>query len=260
MKIPIFTIPIFITVAIIYLLAHQSYMNTEKINFTTSDNKIIVANLFSVNNPKGWLLLSHMMPATKESWDEFAREMQKLGYESLAIDLRGHGESIIEESEKGKAKRLDYRNFSDAEHQASVNDLEAGWEFLQSRGATPEKTVVIGASIGANLSLQFMALHQDISGGVLLSPGNYKGIDSAELVRELRENQKMVFVASKLDERAGGNNAEDNKRYFDLASQVKNRHLIMFDGAGHGTDLFVLKEEYDLTEAIKKFLGHGTIN
>lgn len=254
MKTTIIILGVVLTIFIVYFISPATVVNNnmEKVNFLSSDNKKIVANLFQVKNPKGWLLLSHMMPAVKESWNEFAQELQNLGYESLAIDLRGHGES--EGGPDGFAK------FTDAEHQASIQDLEAGWKFLQSRGAVLEKTVMIGASIGANLSLQFATLHLDVSGVILLSPGNYKGIDSGVLARKLSSAQKLLLVASVKDERAGGNNADTNKEYYNAASQVENRHLIIFDGAGHGTDLFGLKEEFDLIEAIKKFLESGFIN
>lgn len=246
-------IAILLTVVIvIYFMGPNHQIKMQKINFTTTDNVKIVANLFEVEKPKGWLILAHMMPATKESWNDFAKEMQGLGYESLAIDLRGHGES--EGGPNG------FADFTDAEHQASINDLEAGWEFLGSRGAAPEKTVVIGASIGANLVLQFLTEHLDVGGGVLLSPGDYKGIDSGVLIKKLDADQKLLLVASKLDERAGGNNAESSQQYYDAASQVKNRNLIIYDGAGHGSDLFGLKDEYDLTAAIKQFLEFGFIN
>lgn len=227
-------------------------MKTEKVDLKTEDGVKIAANLYSVYKPHGWLLLIHMMPATKESWRGFAGESQKHGYESLAIDLRGHG--------KSDGGPDGYKNFSDAEHQASILDLEAAWEFLKSRGAAPEKTVLIGASIGANLSLQFLTEHPEINGGVLLSPGNYKGIDSGVLAAKLSPNQKVIFAASRKDERSAGNNAVQNQEYYDLASQVKNRHLILFDGAGHGTELLDLKNELDLTKEIMKFLNNGSVN
>lgn len=245
-------------IAAVFLANKYNYLvqifvpTTEKLNLKTEDRVNIAVNLYSVYKPHGWLLLIHMMPATKESWRGFASELQKLGYESIAIDLRGHGGS--DGGPDG------YKNFSDAEHQASIQDLEAAWEFLKSRGAEPDKTVVIGASIGANLSLQFLIEHPEISGGVLLSPGNYKGIDSGELVKKMSPNQKIIFAASKKDERSAGNNAVQNQGYYDIASQVKNRRLILFERAGHGTELLDLKEELDLTEAIMKFLKHGSVN
>lgn len=243
---------IIISIVIVVGVVYSINMEDKKVKLVTSDNKNIIANLYAVKNPRGWIILSHMMPATKESWEPFVLELQKIGYESLAIDLRGHGES--DGGPDGFSK------FSDREHRASINDLESAWEFMKSRGAKAEKTVVIGASIGANLSLEFLTMHSDLAGGILLSPGNYKGIDSLGLVKELDPEQKMLFVASKLDNRTAGNNAEQNRGYYDSASQVKNRHIIIYDGAGHGTDLFGLKEEYDLTRAIKLFLTTGRIN
>lgn len=223
-----------------------------KLTLTTSDNVKIAAKLFKAESEKGWLILAHMMPVTKESWNDFAKEMQSFGYTSLAIDLRGHGES--EGGPNG------YTKFSDAEHQASILDLEAAWNYLKFQGANPKNTYLIGASIGANLALRFLTQHPDFAGGVLLSAGNYKGIDSAQLVKKIDPEQKIIFAASRQDERAGGNNAEQNEEYYNLANQVKNRHLILFDGAGHGTDLFALKKELDLIAPIKKFLDNGNIN
>ena len=242
-------------IGIVYFINYYqiySFMSVKKVSFIAPDNKKISANLFLADNPKGWLLLTHIMPETKESWNKFASDLQKSGYESLAIDLRGHGGS-----EGGPGG---YAEFSKEEHQAAINDLEAGWQYLKSRGALPEKSTAIGGSIGANLSLLFLTRHPDVGGGVLLSAGNYQGIDSAELVKRLAANQKLLLVASKLDERTAGNNAEQNREYYNLSSQVLNRHLIIFDGAGHGTSLFELKEEYDLERAVIKFLESGRIN
>ncbi len=226
--------------------------SAEKINLTASDGQKISAIFYPVPDPRGWLLLTHKMPATKESWDSFAKEMQATGYSSIAIDLRGHGES--------QGGPDGYMNFTDAEHQAGILDLEAAWEFLKSQGATPDKVTAIGASIGANLSLQFLTMHHDIGGGVLLSTGNYKGIDSGALVKKLDAGQKLLLVASRKDERATGNNAAQNQEYYDSAAQVTTRHLVLFDSAGHGTDLLKLEKEYNLMEAIKKFLTYGSIN
>lgn len=214
----------------------------------TLDGVRIAYNLYQVESSNGWLILVHMMPATKESWRDFANELQKHGYESLAIDLRGHGES--EGGPEG------YKNFGDAEHQASIKDLEAAWKFLESRGATPEKTILVGASIGGNLSLQFLAGHPDFKKGVLLSPGlNYRGLETLPLVKKLKLNQSLVFAVSKDD----GDNVSQNKALYNSATS-KNKHLIIFDAGGHGTNMFKAKEEYDLTGAILKFLDYGSIN
>jgi alpha-beta hydrolase superfamily lysophospholipase len=67
----------------------------EKVNFKTKDGVTIVGNYFKPRKEHApAFLLLHMMPATKESWNDFASHLQKEGFEVLAIDLRGHGESI----------------------------------------------------------------------------------------------------------------------------------------------------------------------
>ena len=213
---------------------------------TSSDGFKIAYNLYSVDEPRRWLILVHMMPSTKESWKDFSEMLKKEGYESISIDLRGHGES-----DGGPGG---YKNFGDREHQAGIKDVEAAWEFLKSRGAMPDKLTVIGASIGANLSLQFLIKNPEVQKGVLLSPGDYRGIDSGELVKKLHSGQRVLFVASRQDDRSSGNNAEQNTAYFNAVPDGVEKKLIIYKSAGHGTDFLSFEEAPNLTEVIKEFL------
>jgi len=127
---------------------------------------------------------------------------------------------------------------------------------MQKRGATPNKTAVIGASIGANLSLQFIAEHPEIKKVAALSPGlNYRGVNAKSAVQQFNIDQSVVFVTSNDD---GANTAQNQELY--TATSVKNKHLIIFEAGGHGTNMFSAKIEYDLAAALLKFLEHGTIN
>ena len=70
-----------------------------------------------------------MMPATKESFHQLAEEFQNIGYESIAIDLRGHGES-----DKGSE---------------SILDLEIAVDYLvKNRGAKSDKFLFLGVFLG----------------------------------------------------------------------------------------------------------------
>lgn len=217
-------------------------MNFKGVELIASDGRKIAANLFAASQPKGWLLLTHMMPADKESWNEFASFMQEAGYESLAIDLRGHGES--DGGPRG------YQSFSDDQHRQSILDLRAGWEFLKSRRAVSGKTVLVGASIGANLSLQLAAENPDFKKLVLLSAGfNYRGIDARELIQKLSKDQAVLLATSRDD----GDNADQNNALYDLIPSEKKKLLIYLQG-GHGTNIFGTDEQPNLAEAIKNFL------
>ncbi len=217
-------------------------INMEKIFLTAKDGVKIAANLYSVKPTRGWLVLTHMMPATKESYQDLAKRFQNLGYECLAIDLRGHGES-----DKGPDG---FMKFSDSEHQKSILDLEAAVDYLiENRGASVVRISFIGASIGANLSLQYISEHSEFKTAILLSPGlNYKGIKTEQMVEKLKDGQKVFFVSSRDDV----SNADQNQVLYDLTPDGIINNIKIYETAGHGTD--ILENEPKLINLIIDFI------
>ena len=226
-----------------------------KISLFAKDGVKISANLYPVakqarhgaspvEKPVGWLVLIHMMPATKESWQNFAEKAQEKKYESIAVDLRGHGES--ENGPNG------FLQFTDEEHQKSVFDLQAAADYLiNSRGATSDKISFIGASIGANLSLKYLAENPKFPAAVLLSAGlNYRGIATEPLVKKFKTTQKVFFVSAKDDNISG--NAEMNQRLCDLTPAGVEKQIKIFETGGHGTAL--LENQPELENLIFEFL------
>ena len=231
----------------------------KKIFLTTKDGVKIAANLYDVEKPLGWLVLSHMMPATKESYEDLAIKLQNIGYESIAIDLRGHGESTTYADSHGLdadlyGQKIDYRNFTDENHQKSILDLEAAVDFLiKERNATPDKISFIGASIGANLSLQYItnppAGGPEFKTAILLSPGlSYRGLKTEPLVEKLHSGQKTFFVSAQDD----GNNAEQNQLLFEKTPDNINKKIQIYETGGHGTD--ILKNQPELINLIFEFI------
>jgi alpha-beta hydrolase superfamily lysophospholipase len=225
--------------------AEKDENNMEKIFLTTKDNVKIAADLYGEENPLGWLVLVHMRPATKESWTDLAEEFIKYGYESIAIDLRGHGES--DGGPNG------YANFSSAEEQKSILDLEAAVNYLvKDRKATSDKISFIGASIGANLALQYISEHPEVKTAVLLSAGlNYRGIQTEPLVKNLKAGQK-VFFASSQDDPNAENNVQENQKLHDLVPLGVGKQIKIYETAGHGTTM--LEKEPELKELIWEFI------
>ena len=172
-------------------------MKLRPVALKTVDGRRIVGLFGAVPEPRGWVLFLHMMLATKESWGELAERMREEGIATLAIDLRGHGES--EGGPEG------YKQFSDEEHQASWYDVKAAIEFLRSEGAEKKKVLLVGASIGANLALRYLAEKEEIKAAVFLSPGlNYYGVNGEEAAGKLHSGQRVIFVAVRDDERRSG--------------------------------------------------------
>lgn len=215
-----------------------------KVNFKTQDGVSIAGNFYSAATPdtQKALLLLHMMPATKESWDEFSQKARTAGWNVLAIDLRGHGESV-----KQNGKFLNYRRFDDAEHQASMEDIEAAIEFLEGKNLEPQ--AIAGASIGANLALWRQSENPEIIKTVLLSAGfNYRGIEANPLAEKLSNPQGVYFLAGGQD----GDCGAVAQTLFNLAP-IQNKEVEVLETPAHGTDL--LKFNPQLAEKIINWLG-----
>jgi alpha-beta hydrolase superfamily lysophospholipase len=198
----------------------------ERVTFSTEDGVEIAGSWWPAEGGRFALLL-HMMPAAKESWEPWVPALDAAGYSALAIDLRGHGESTM-------GGRLDYKAFSDKQQMDKRLDVEAAFAFLKGKGASEEDTAVIGASIGANLALRFLAEHPGANVAIALSPGlDYRGVTTLDAVGRLREGQSAVMVAS-----------DDDPASFDavrrLSGVAPSRTVpVLKSGLGHGTNMGV---------------------
>ncbi len=198
------------------------------ITLTTSDNVSIVGNMITPPEPKGAVLLLHMMPATKESWEQPQQALGREHVANLAIDLRGHGQST-----QGPAgMTLDYNAFTDEDHQASRHDVQAGIDYLTSQGFAKNRIAIIGASIGANLALQQLSQDPEINSVVLLSPGlDFRGVETEQYARSLADNQALYTLASRDDQYSF-----DSSRTLYNASTVK-KDIGEYEDIGHGTTM-----------------------
>lgn len=215
----------------------------EKVKLLTSDGIEIIGDFYQTKNKNDTaIIMLHMMPTDRSSWKNFAMKLQKDGFQSLAIDLRGHGESINQNN-----KTLNYQKFSDAEHQDSILDIEAAAKFFLRKGLKLNQILLIGASIGANLALEFQAENPLIKGVILLSPGlNYRGIETEPLIKRFRENQAVFIVVSEEDTYS----ADSARRLYEL-TQVK-KELKILNNAGHGTTM--LKKNETLNKELINWL------
>jgi len=202
------------------------------ITLTTSDNVRIAADWYSVAQPKGWALLLHMMPATKESYVGLAEALHARGIASLAIDFRGHGAS--------HGGPNGYTRFSDAEQQAKRLDVEAAIAWLRTQGMTEPRVVLVGASIGANLALQHLADHPTIPAVVLLSPGlEYRGVRTEPLAARVESGQRVLLAAGGTDDDYSTATVQR------LAKMLGDRATVRtFASAGHGTTMFAREPQF----------------
>jgi len=201
-------------------------MQKERVEFLTDDQVTIAGAWRDAGVSSKKILLLHMMPATKESWSAFQDKLLESGLSSLAIDFRGHGEST-----KIAGRSLDYKNFTDLEHQAKIRDVRAAVKWLK---VSDNGFAAVGASIGANLACQWGAEHQDTRAIVALSPGlNYRGVLTMPLVRALTKSQFLFLAAS-----------DDDSESFNAVQKLNETSLAktklkLMHNAGHGTEMIV---------------------
>jgi dienelactone hydrolase len=176
-----------------------------------------------------------MMPATKESWNEFASIIQINGYAALAIDLRGHGESTDR-----NGVRLDYKEFKDEGHRSSMNDITSAMEFLAGQSDVDMSRIAIaGASIGANLALWQASVDKDVRLVILLSPGlNYRGIHADELAPGFKGH---VYILASEGDTKSADSSRKLARIF--PGEIK---MEILKGDLHGTNMFTPKIMNDI--------------
>lgn len=216
----------------------------ETVIFLTSDGVTIYADYLTVpplSGAKKAALLLHMMPATRVSFRDLQSALQKAGISSLAIDLRGHGQST-----KGPSGNLNYQNFSDVDHQKSKLDVGAALKFLNGKGFQNNSISLVGASIGANLSLDMLARYPELPTAVLLSPGlDYRGVKTDTIISKLKPNQKIWIISTEGDEYS----AQSSR---DLQKLSPGATLTLLKGNEHGTNMFAPQKT--LISDITKFL------
>jgi len=204
----------------------------EKVDFKTDDEWEISGKLLRKEGKA--ILLIHQLNLNKDSYDSFAKKLNEKGFTVLAIDSRGHGESL----EHNGLKR-NWMDFSEQDFKAMVLDAKAGKKFLEQEGF--QLKGVVGASIGANIALIFATLEPSVEKAVLLSPGlDYRGVEIEEAAKVVR--QRVMVVASKEDAYSFGSSEA-------LHEMIANSDFTKLNNVGHGTDMFTGTQlENDLVE------------
>ena len=197
----------------------------ETVAINGADGLSLQATLYGVTNsaPRPGVILLHMLNSRRDVWadTQFAEALVDAGYVALAVDMRGHGET-------GGSKDWDL----------AAEDLKNVWKYLASLPAVDDQhTAVIGGSIGSNMALVTGANLPPINTVILLSPGlDYLGVTTDDQVVIYGE-RPLLIVASEED----GYAARSSRELIELA--LGDSHLEMYNGAGHGTNMFNAKPE-----------------
>jgi len=204
----------------------------ETVHFRTADGWDVAATYWSAGAGRPAAILLHMLPADRHSYDDLGSALAAAGFNVLALDSRGHGESL---DHNGAPSR--YTEFDDAAYASSVGDIAAAKDFLAGKDCDVARLVLVGASIGANLALDYAVGDAAVKGVVLLSPGlDYHGVKT-EAAMSAYGTRPVYLAASDED----GYAAESVTKLRALAPGADYK---MFTDAGHGTNIFVAEPAF----------------
>jgi pimeloyl-ACP methyl ester carboxylesterase len=127
-------------------------------------------------------ILIHMYPADRKSWEPIRADLLRAGFGVLAYDIRGRGGST-EPAEKNLRRKYEARE--EAHFREAWRDVEAAKKWLGTQPtADTARIVLVGASIGCSIALDYGGRDESVKGIVCLSPGtNYFGVDSVAHIR-----------------------------------------------------------------------------
>ena len=108
-------------------------------------------------------------------------------------------------------------------------EIPAPLDFLVNKNLS-NNVAIIGASIGANIALNYAVKDDSVKAIILISPGlDYRGVKTEETIKQFKN--PILIIASQDDSYS----ADSSKT---LNSLNKNSELKIYDGSLHGTDLF----------------------
>lgn len=122
------------------------------------------------------VLLLHQLGSTRAEWSQLVERLQRPpAVTVLALDLRGHGESV--QGPGGSDERWESFGEDPAKWEGLRHDALAGVQFLRMSGGA-RSVVIVGSSIGSSAALMAAAELDQVAGLVMVSPGAvYHGLD-----------------------------------------------------------------------------------
>jgi alpha-beta hydrolase superfamily lysophospholipase len=231
-------IPSLISLLLIPISRAQTSRN---IKLTTADDVGIAAVYFPTESGSSpAVVLVHGLGQTRDAWTGLATLLQRNGIASIAIDLRGHGESTRKITAQG-LQVVSAQKFVTQDYEEMLLDLNAAFDWLEEQpGINKTRLGIIGSSLGANVALRYAALNGELCAVVLLSPGLvYRGVRTDEAIRKLPATTALRVIVSHNDSFA----FESSKRLVDLrheiigAAAANSNELVTCTGNLHGTDM-----------------------
>ncbi|MEM6525979.1 MAG: dienelactone hydrolase family protein [Bacteroidota bacterium] len=200
------------------LMASQA--NAETIYFTSEDGLKVAGELYMPHPETApFIILFHQANWSRGEYNEIAPELNKLGFNCLAVDLRS-GDEV--NGVKNITKQNALRGMKETQYVNAIPDMKAAIKFA-SDTYSKGKLIIWGSSYSSALSLKLAGdLGNSISAVLAFSPGEYfvsQGKPRDFITSSAGNITQPVFVTSSRDEKNTWWGIyvaipSDNKQYF----------------------------------------------
>jgi dienelactone hydrolase len=174
------------------------------------------------------VLMLHRAAGNRTEYTELARELAERGIASLALDLRGHGDSTNLGTFGPPYAENRHIN------QGAYKDITAALEWMSAQSGIAEvRPGVIGASYsGEQAAIAFRQGARPVAAYVMMSPGNFSEDSVAEIDGS---GAKWLFVRT--TEEGSVSLPFIDEVFEDLAANSKIGETQIYQGAGHATEI-----------------------
>ncbi|MCH7813653.1 MAG: alpha/beta fold hydrolase [Planctomycetes bacterium] len=223
----------------------------EPVFFSTEDGLDLVGTYYApdegTNAPV--VILLHMYRSDRSAWDPILETLHSQGLAVLAIDLRGHGQSIHPTSMDLKQK---VAARDEATFRAMWRDVMAAYAWLTEQpNVDLSRLALVGASVGCSVAIDYAARDRSVDVVVCMTPGEkYLGVDSRKHIAEYAKHslRPILLLAT-----------EKERQACDALGKIHKSADVHIVGPGkvHGTRMFGQIDgiEDQMAEFLVKHLG-----
>jgi pimeloyl-ACP methyl ester carboxylesterase len=211
----------------------------KKVNIFTRDGFTLQGEYVrSASAGKPVVVMLHQLGRTRSTWVRLKNKLQEAGYGTLDYDARGHGRSAIRNN-----KKATYETFAPTgeynDWNMMSNDLRDVVGVLKDiYKVETKRVIIIGASIGANVTLKFAAKNKDVKGIILLSPGlNYHNVKSEPPAKEWDGRPCLISCAK--GDAYSYESCQKLKEVMEKGAESGKSKIVLevIEGSEHGTDM-----------------------
>jgi len=237
---------------LIFFLTSLSVLQAQKtIQFPSEDGLEVTADLYKVNDNGPFIVLFHQAGWSRGEYQEIAPQLNKMGYNCLAVDQRSGGEV---NGVKNQTKQTAEKAGKGTSYVDALPDMRAAIAYVRKM-YKPAKLIVWGSSYSSALSLKLAGDHPDQIDAVLaFAPGEYfkrQGKPGDYITQSAKNIKQPAFITSAKSEKGNW------WGIYEAIPASKKHHYLPETAGNHGSRALWKKfsDHEGYWKAVKGFLA-----